>query len=85
MPYLKEEGKDKVEWKVRVLLLQAHPTRNPAHSDSPAIKALLKLEAESDFVLSKDPHLSTLSRYVADLKPFMKPLKRLVVMASGAS
>ncbi|KAK8598010.1 hypothetical protein V6N13_095402 [Hibiscus sabdariffa] len=76
MPDLKEEGKDKVEWKVRVLLLQAHPTRNPTHSDSPAIKALLKLEIESDFVLSKDPHLSTLSRYVVDLKPLIETLEK---------
>ncbi|KAL4332248.1 hypothetical protein GQ457_07G041190 [Hibiscus cannabinus] len=55
--------------------LQAHPTRNPAHSDSPAIKALLELETQSDSVLSKDPHLSTLSRYVADLKTLVETLE----------
>ncbi|KAK8501322.1 hypothetical protein V6N13_027021 [Hibiscus sabdariffa] len=56
--------------------LQAHPARNPAHSDSPAIKALLELETESDSVLSKDPHLSTLSHYVADLKTLVETLEK---------
>ncbi|GMI92815.1 hypothetical protein HRI_002950800 [Hibiscus trionum] len=56
--------------------LQAHPTRNPAHSDSPAIKALLDLETESDSILSKDPHLSTLSRYLADLKSLVETLEK---------
>ncbi|KAE8713941.1 plant synaptotagmin [Hibiscus syriacus] len=56
--------------------LQANPTRNPADSDSPAIKTLLELETESDSILSKDPHLSTLSRYIADLKTLVETLEK---------
>ncbi|KAE8675870.1 plant synaptotagmin [Hibiscus syriacus] len=56
--------------------LQSHPTRNPAHSDSPAIKALLELQTESDPILSKDPHLSALSRYIAELKTLVETLEK---------
>ncbi|XWS17092.1 hypothetical protein CRYUN_Cryun33cG0038200 [Craigia yunnanensis] len=56
--------------------LQAHPTHNSAHSNSSAIKALLELETESDSILSKDPHLSTLSQYLADLKTIVETLER---------
>ncbi|XWS72991.1 hypothetical protein CRYUN_Cryun02cG0087300 [Craigia yunnanensis] len=56
--------------------LQAHPTHNSAHSNSSAVKALLELETESDSILSKDPHLSTLSQYLADLKTLVQTLEQ---------
>ncbi|KAF5742020.1 hypothetical protein HS088_TW09G00059 [Tripterygium wilfordii] len=55
--------------------LQAHPDPNSADSYSPAIKALLELENESDAILSKDPHLSTLSQRLADLKSLLETLQ----------
>ncbi|GAV89158.1 hypothetical protein CFOL_v3_32577 [Cephalotus follicularis] len=57
--------------------LQAHPThRNSAESNSPAIKALLELETESETILSKDPHLSTLSHNLAELKNIVETLHK---------
>ncbi|XVE71520.1 hypothetical protein DITRI_Ditri10aG0157300 [Diplodiscus trichospermus] len=55
--------------------LRAHPSHNSANSNSSAIKALLELETESDSILSKDPNLSTLSRYLADLKTIVETLE----------
>ncbi|OMO95999.1 Armadillo-like helical [Corchorus olitorius] len=55
--------------------LQAHPNHNSADSNSSAIKALLELETESDSILSKDPHLSTLSQHLADLKILVETLE----------
>ncbi|KAF2318111.1 hypothetical protein GH714_041457 [Hevea brasiliensis] len=48
--------------------LQAHPIPRTANSNSPAIKALLELQTESDTILSKDPHLSTLSQHLTSLR-----------------
>lgn len=48
--------------------LQAHPGHNSDDSNSPAIKALLELETESDTILSKDPHLCKLSDLLSNLK-----------------
>ncbi|XVE98412.1 hypothetical protein REPUB_Repub03eG0104400 [Reevesia pubescens] len=56
--------------------LQAQPTHNSPHSNSSAIKALLELETESDSILSNDPHLSSLSQYLADLKTLVETLER---------
>ncbi|OMO73193.1 Armadillo-like helical [Corchorus capsularis] len=55
--------------------LQAHPNHKSADSNSSAIKALLELETESDSILSKDPHLSTLSQDLADLKTLVETLE----------
>ncbi|KAK9078814.1 hypothetical protein SSX86_002872 [Deinandra increscens subsp. villosa] len=41
---------------------------NRASSCSPAIKALLELEHESESILSNDPHLTTLSAHLTALK-----------------
>ncbi|XVF88300.1 hypothetical protein PTKIN_Ptkin19aG0038900 [Pterospermum kingtungense] len=56
--------------------LQAHPTHKSSHSNASAIKALLELETESDSILSKDPHLSTLSQHLADLKTLIETLEK---------
>uniref|UniRef100_A0A2P2NGK0 Uncharacterized protein MANES_06G045500 n=1 Tax=Rhizophora mucronata TaxID=61149 RepID=A0A2P2NGK0_RHIMU len=55
--------------------LQAHPSPESGQSNSPAIKALLELETESDTILSKDPHLSSLSQHLADLKSLVDTLQ----------
>ncbi|KAJ4845052.1 hypothetical protein Tsubulata_010847 [Turnera subulata] len=56
--------------------LQAHPSPYSADSNSPAIKALLELETESDTILSKDPHLSTLSHHLTSLKSLVDTLQK---------
>ncbi|KAF2310583.1 hypothetical protein GH714_014922 [Hevea brasiliensis] len=56
--------------------LQAHPTPKSADSNSPAIKALLELETESDTILCKDPHLSTLSHHLTYLRTLVETLKK---------
>jgi hypothetical protein len=56
--------------------LQTHPGPNSAESNSPALKALLELETESDTILSKDPLLSTLSEHLASLKSLFDTLQR---------
>ncbi|KAG8652014.1 uncharacterized protein LOC110616529 [Manihot esculenta] len=56
--------------------LQAHPTPKSADPDSPAIKALLELETESDTILSKDPHLSTLSQHLTSLRTLVDTLQK---------
>lgn len=56
--------------------LQAHPSSNSAEFNSSAIKALLELETESDALLSEDPHLSTLSQHLADLKTLVQTLHK---------
>ncbi|XVE63662.1 hypothetical protein DITRI_Ditri07aG0037700 [Diplodiscus trichospermus] len=56
--------------------LHAHATLNSTHSNSSAIKALLELETETDSILFKDPRLSTLSKYLADLKTLVDTLER---------
>ncbi|KAH1067782.1 hypothetical protein J1N35_032769 [Gossypium stocksii] len=56
--------------------LQAHPTHKSVQSNSSPIKALLELETESDSIISKDPHLSTLSRHLAELKILVETLER---------
>lgn len=56
--------------------LQAHPTYKSVQSNSSPIKALLELETESDSIISKDPHLSTLSRHLAELKILVETLER---------
>lgn len=56
--------------------LQAHPTLKSVHSNSSPIKALLELETESDSIISKDPHLSILSRHLAELKILVETLER---------
>ncbi|KAH7574367.1 hypothetical protein ACOSP7_008461 [Xanthoceras sorbifolium] len=53
--------------------LQAHPGSN---SDDSAIKALLELETESETILSQDPHLSTLSEHLSNLKTLVQTLQR---------
>ncbi|GLT29643.1 hypothetical protein SLA2020_044960 [Shorea laevis] len=55
--------------------LQTHPT-SKADSNSSAIKALLELEMESDTILSDDPHLSTLSQYLSELKALVETLQQ---------
>ncbi|KAK0572516.1 hypothetical protein LWI29_032735 [Acer saccharum] len=45
-------------------------------SNSSAIKALLELETESENILSKDPHLSTLSQHLSSLKTLVQTLQR---------
>ncbi|KAI9192177.1 hypothetical protein LWI28_019277 [Acer negundo] len=45
-------------------------------SNSSAIKALLELETESENILSKDPHLSTLSQHLSRLKTLVQTLQR---------
>ncbi|MBA0806660.1 hypothetical protein Gohar_022526 [Gossypium harknessii] len=56
--------------------LQAHPTYKSVQSNSSPIKALLEFETESDSIISKDPHLSTLSRHLAELKILVETLER---------
>ncbi|KAJ8753179.1 hypothetical protein K2173_017761 [Erythroxylum novogranatense] len=56
--------------------LQTHASPIRGESNSPAIKALLELETESDAILSKDPHLSTLSRHLANLKSLVDTLEK---------
>lgn len=56
--------------------LQTHPSPESAESNSSAINALLELETESDNILSKDPHLSTLSQHLATLKNLVETLKK---------
>ncbi|KAI5320657.1 PREDICTED: Armadillo helical [Prunus dulcis] len=56
--------------------LQTHPSPDSADSNSSAINALLELETESDNILSKDPHLSTLSQHLATLKNLVETLKK---------
>ncbi|CAK7345340.1 unnamed protein product [Dovyalis caffra] len=56
--------------------LQTHPSLDSAESNSPAVKALLELETESDTILSKDPHLSTLSQHLATLKSLVATLEQ---------
>ncbi|XP_022755191.1 uncharacterized protein LOC111303301 [Durio zibethinus] len=56
--------------------LQAHSAHNSAHSSSYAVKALLELETESESILSKYPHLSSLSQYLADLKSLVETLEQ---------
>lgn len=55
--------------------LQAHPGPNLDESNSAAIKALLELETESDTILSKDPHLSSLSQLLSNLKSLVQTLQ----------
>ncbi|KAJ4709074.1 Armadillo-like helical [Melia azedarach] len=56
--------------------LQANPGSNSAEFNSSAVKALLELEMESDTILSKDPHLCTLSQHLADLKTLVETLEK---------
>ncbi|XP_022134648.1 uncharacterized protein LOC111006872 [Momordica charantia] len=56
--------------------LQAHPSPGSDEFDSPAIKALLELEVESDKILSSDPNLSTLSHHLANLKSLVETLQK---------
>ncbi|OAY31504.1 uncharacterized protein LOC110631037 [Manihot esculenta] len=56
--------------------IQVHLTPESANSNSPAIKALLELETESDTILSKDPHLSSLSYHLTSLKNLVDTLHK---------
>ncbi|XP_061951076.1 uncharacterized protein LOC133674106 [Populus nigra] len=56
--------------------LQTLPSTNLTESNSPAIKALLELETESDTILSKDPYLSTLSQHLTKLKSLVDTLQK---------
>lgn len=56
--------------------LQSHPSPRSDEFNSPAIKALLELEVESDKILSSDPNLSTLSQHLADLKSLVDTLQK---------
>ncbi|KAM5548025.1 hypothetical protein ABKV19_002134 [Rosa sericea] len=56
--------------------LQNHPSPDSAESNSSAINALLELETESDSLLSRDPHLSTLSQHLATLKTLVASLRK---------
>ncbi|KAL6223834.1 hypothetical protein ACLB2K_002692 [Fragaria x ananassa] len=51
-------------------------TPDSAESNSSAINALLELETESDSLLSRDPHLSTLSHHLATLKTLVASLRK---------
>ncbi|XP_034918765.1 uncharacterized protein [Populus alba] len=56
--------------------LRTLPSTNLIESNSPAIKALLELEAESDTILSKYPYLSTLSKHLTKLKSLVDTLQK---------
>ncbi|KAJ0701680.1 putative armadillo-like helical protein [Helianthus annuus] len=56
---------------------QLHQNPNTTFSNSPAIKALLELEHESDSILSNDPHLTPLSTHLTALKTLINsPVQR---------
>ncbi|KAJ8768273.1 hypothetical protein K2173_021213 [Erythroxylum novogranatense] len=55
--------------------LQTHPSPGNGQSNTLAIKALLELETESDALLSKDPHLCTLSQHLSNLKSLVDTLQ----------
>lgn len=58
--------------------LQSHPEPDSSESDSssPAIKALLELDTDSDSLLSSDPNLSNLSHHLSDLKTLISSLHK---------
>ncbi|KAI3422805.1 uncharacterized protein J3R85_011704 [Psidium guajava] len=61
--------------------LQSNPKSTAAGPESPdsgfpAVKALLELETESDSLLSRDPHLSALSRHLSTLKSLVSTLQK---------
>lgn len=56
--------------------LQENPSPRSEEFNSPAIKALLELEVESDKILSSDPNLSTLSHHLANLKSLVETLQK---------
>ncbi|KAJ0745204.1 putative armadillo-like helical protein [Helianthus annuus] len=56
---------------------QLHQNPNTTFSNSPAIKALLELEHESNSILSNDPHLTPLSTHLTALKTLINsPVQR---------
>ncbi|KAF5788205.1 putative armadillo-like helical protein [Helianthus annuus] len=56
---------------------QLYQNPNTTFSNSPAIKALLELEHESDSILSNDPHLTPLSTHLTALKTLINsPVQR---------
>ncbi|MFS7981932.1 putative armadillo-like helical protein [Helianthus anomalus] len=56
---------------------QLHQNPNTTFSNSPAIKALLELQHESDSILSNDPHLTPLSTHLTALKTLINsPVQR---------
>ncbi|KAG7023487.1 hypothetical protein SDJN02_14512, partial [Cucurbita argyrosperma subsp. argyrosperma] len=56
--------------------LQAHPSPRSGKFNSPAIKALLELEVESDKILSSDPNLLTLAQHLGNLKALVETLQK---------
>ncbi|KAI4335662.1 hypothetical protein L6164_014290 [Bauhinia variegata] len=80
---MEDPSKDEVPRVLKVLQalkqashdLQTRPGHNSDKSNSPAIKALLELETESDTILSNDPKLSTLSHHLTELKKLVESLQ----------
>ncbi|KAK9268780.1 hypothetical protein L1049_000542 [Liquidambar formosana] len=80
-PSSKEDNNPQILKVLEVLKQASHDLQtNPSpHSDqptSPAIKALLELETESDAILSTDPNLSTLSLHLSNLKSLVETLQK---------
>lgn len=55
--------------------LKSKPNASPNEKNSSATKALSELENEADAILSSDPHLSTLSQHLTNLKTLIETLQ----------